>query len=290
MADSFRLGYTTVQQIVNTTCEALWEQLSQMVMPTPDEEKWKSIAKEFWQQWNYPNCIGAIDGKHVEIFAPPKSGSLYFNYKKFHSIVLLALVDADYKFIYVNVGDLGKNSDAGIYSRSALAERLESNTLNVPLPKELPGTIVRLPYVIVGDEAFPLKTYMMRPYPATQLDNVSKQVYNLRHTRARRVSENAFGILCQKFRIYYRKICLNPDHVDNVILATCVLHNFLRNDTVSFDHEDLEELQIQDFPHIGGNFNSNAIDVREQFNAYFSSPQGTLGWQQDWVNRGLRRT
>lgn len=258
-------------------------------MPIPDEEKWKKIEKEFSEKWHYPNCIGALDGKHIQIFSPPKSGSLYFNYKKFFSIVLLALVDADYKFIYVNVGDLGKNSDAGIFSRSDLAAKLETNTLNVPGPKELPGMRVRVPHVIVGDEAFPLKTYLMRPYPAVQLDDPLKKVYCYRHNRARRVSENAFGILCQKFRIYYRKICLSPEHVDNVILATCVLHNFLRHDTVMLDTEETDEIQLRDLPHIGGNFVNNAIQIRDTFKDYFNSPQGSLVWQNNMVNRGCRR-
>lgn len=100
IAESFRLGYTTVQEIVHSTCTALWQVLSKMVMPVPDEEKWKNIEKEFFEKWNYPNRIGALDGKHVEILAPPKTGSLYFKYKKYFSIVLLALVDANYKFMW----------------------------------------------------------------------------------------------------------------------------------------------------------------------------------------------
>ncbi|XP_017490068.1 PREDICTED: reticulon-4 isoform X2 [Rhagoletis zephyria] len=83
IAESFRLGYTTIQEIVHTTCAALWGILSKTVMPIPDESRWKSIEGDFSQKWNYPNCIGALDGKHVQIFAPPKTGSLYFNYKKF---------------------------------------------------------------------------------------------------------------------------------------------------------------------------------------------------------------
>lgn len=289
IAESFRLGYTTVQEIVHTTCAALWEVLSKIVMPIPDEEKWKKIEKAFSEKWNYPNCIGALDGKHIEIVSPPKSGSLYFNYKKFFSIVLLALADADCKFIYVNVGDLGKNSDAGIFSRSDLAARLETNTLNIPGVKELPGTRDRLPHVIVGDEAFPLKLYLMRPYPGTQLDDQSKKVYCYRHSRARRVVENAFGILCQKFRLYYRKICLSPEHIDNVILATCVLHNFLRDDRVLLENENTGEIKLQDLPRIGGNFGNDGIQIRDKFKDYFNSPQGSLAWQNDMVNRGCRQ-
>lgn len=78
------------------------------------------------------SCIGALDGTHIQIQAPKSSGSLFFNYKKTFSFVLLALVDANYKFIAVDVGAYGKASDGGIFSKSKLGKALEENTLNVP--------------------------------------------------------------------------------------------------------------------------------------------------------------
>lgn len=51
-------------------------------MPEPNEEMWKKIAEDFHNKWNYPNCLGALDGKHIKIQASAKSGSLYYNYKK----------------------------------------------------------------------------------------------------------------------------------------------------------------------------------------------------------------
>uniref|UniRef100_A0A1Y1MM44 DDE Tnp4 domain-containing protein n=2 Tax=Photinus pyralis TaxID=7054 RepID=A0A1Y1MM44_PHOPY len=163
-------------------------------MPVPNEDTWNTIADYFWKMWQFPNCIGALDGKHCVIQAPKNSGSLYWNYKKTFSLVLLALVDAQYNFIAVDVGAYGKNSDAGILSNSNLGTSLENGSINIPRGKKLPGSDVDLPMIIVGDEGFPLKTYLMRPYPGANLDN-EKKIFNYRLSRARRVSENAFGIL-----------------------------------------------------------------------------------------------
>jgi len=91
---SFRVGRTTVSSIVKEVCMEIWNVLQPMYLVTPTEDTWRKSEIGFKERWNFPNCIGSIDGKHVEIKCPNKSGTSYFCYKNYFSIVLLAIVDA----------------------------------------------------------------------------------------------------------------------------------------------------------------------------------------------------
>lgn len=104
VAWSFLIGKTTVSVIVRETCAVIWEVLSPIYLKTPTIEDWRDKSKIFCELWNLPNCCGAIDGKHISIQAPNKSGSMYFNYKKTFSIILMAVCDADYIFTVVDIG------------------------------------------------------------------------------------------------------------------------------------------------------------------------------------------
>ena len=201
-------------------------------MSPPSEEDWKQIEHRFNTKWNFPNCISSLDGKHIMMGCPPNSHSLFYNYKGFFSIVLMALVDADYCFIYIDVGNYGSNGDSGIFKNSALREAFTGNLLNIPRPKRLPVYLEggALPHCIVADEAFPLRMDLMRPYPRSKKQNrlaYDKSIFNYRLSRARRIVENAFGILAQRFRMFDRRIHMDDHYVIKIVNATCVLHNYL---------------------------------------------------------------
>ncbi|XP_064632850.1 uncharacterized protein LOC135491117 [Lineus longissimus] len=170
---SFRVGIKTVSRIVNETCEAIWNRLQPIFMPQPTLQQWEDIAAGFWSKWQFPNCIGAIDGKHVLIFAPKNSGTKFFKYKKTFSVDLLALVDHRYCFVAVDIGSFGSNSDGGIFKNSAFGEKLAHGELDIPEDKVLPGGeelgIPPVPHVIVGDEAFPAQEHLVRPFPGKNL-------------------------------------------------------------------------------------------------------------------------
>ena len=139
------------------------------------------------------------------MFAPAGSGSSSCNYKKTHSIVLLGVCDAKYKFILVDIGDSSRQTDGSVYHYSHLGFAIEDKKLNIPKNSQIRHTNRVLPYVFVGDDAFGLKRHMMKPYPFANL-SVDKHIFNYTLSRARRVIENTFGIAASRFRAFHRPI------------------------------------------------------------------------------------
>ena len=141
----------------------------------------------------------------------------------------MALVDNDYKFLYVDIGCNGRVSDGGVFRGCTLQQSLEQQTANIPPPSPLPGSDIFLPYYVVADEAFPLKRYIMKPYSRRGLSE-EQRIFNFRLSRARRVVENAFGILTNRWRVLFTTINQKPQVVESIVLACCAMHNFLREE------------------------------------------------------------
>jgi len=198
LAYGFRVAPNTISLVVYETCEAIIAEYLEEVLDCPTTpEGWKAVAQGFADRWNFHHTVGAIDGKHIAMRPPGKSGSYYYNYKGFHSLVLMALVDSDYKFLYVDVGANGATSDAGVFMNTPLRAALEDTRIGLPPREPLPGGDRPIPYFIVGDEAFALKDYLQKPFPHRGLSR-QERIYNYRLSRARRVVENAFGILSNR--------------------------------------------------------------------------------------------
>lgn len=98
IALAFRYGESTVRKIVHETCSVIVKVLQPIYLRVPTEEEWKDICAGFLENWNFPHCVGAFDGKYVEIQAPLNSGSLFFNYKKTYSILLMSACNHKYTF------------------------------------------------------------------------------------------------------------------------------------------------------------------------------------------------
>lgn len=221
---TFRVGRSTGSCIVKEVCKALWFFLAEANIPSLTTQKFLGIAAGFVKYANFPNVIGAIDGKHIQTKQPPNSGSMYFNYKGYFSTVLLAICDANYCFTCGSAN--GKSSDAGIFRNSILLincaiTRLEFHN------RVLCQIQLKNFHVILGDKAFSLSENLLRPYSGKQLTE-DKQTFNNRLSIARRFIECTFGILAEKWRIFHRPIDVDIDFANCIIKATCVLHNFVR--------------------------------------------------------------
>lgn len=241
---------------------------------------WQNIANGFLQKTNFPNCIGAIDGKHIRIVNPTGGGSIFYNYKNFYSIVLLAMCDADYCFTYVNIGTCGKNSDSTIFQNSALYRSLEQNTLNIPGPKPLPGTNTTVEHVIVGDGAFGISNKILKPYARSNMTH-KKKIFNYRLSRSRRYIESTFGIMSNKFRVFHTPINVSFDVTKNIVKACCVLHNFIRIRDGYRIEDTLTIEGMVDLPTVPTNRSGHAL--REHFAEYFVSPIGNVSWQDSCI-------
>lgn len=177
IAFSFRIGINTVSKIISETCEELWNILHESVFPEINEKTWLKIANDFAIKWDFPHCVGAIDGKQAQIQSPPHSGSTFYNYKGNHSINLLAVCDANYCFTLVDIGAEGRQSDSGIFAHSNFGQRFERNQMNLSQPRSIEASGPELPFVLVADEAFALTHYMMRPYPRSgRLNRQRKEI------------------------------------------------------------------------------------------------------------------
>ena len=129
---------------------------------------------------------------------------------------MLALVDANYSFLYVDVGSPGRAGDAGMFSHCSLKKALDAKSLHLPSPSYLDGVNGSISYHMVGDDAFQLRPELMKPFPHRHLD-AGQRIFNYRLSRARRVVENAFGILANRFRVFLSTINLSPDKVTDLI-------------------------------------------------------------------------
>jgi len=94
------------------------------------EQEWLGVAKQYQALWNFPHAVGAIDEKHVVLQCPRNSANEHFNNKNAFSIVLFALEDANYNFMFVDVGCEGRISGSGVFTNTELYKKLETKTLS----------------------------------------------------------------------------------------------------------------------------------------------------------------
>ncbi len=205
----------------------------------------------------------------------------------------MALVDADYKFIWIDVGANGSASDAQIFNSSELYECIETGQIGLPPVVPLPNDNRPMPFFIIGDDAFPLCTWLMKPFSHRNME-MDERIFNY---SAQRVSENAFGIMVNCWRCLLKPQEQNLKIFESIVSTCCCLHNLCCNrypgnppfDRDNGNHQvipgewrdnaDLTELQ-----RLRGNVGTRvARRQRLYLKKCYSSEEGSVPWQNDMV-------
>lgn len=215
---------------------------------------------------------------------------------------MMAAVDANCNFIYVNVGTQGRASDAGLFDNADLKRVLDTELLNVPPAESLPNSNVQFPFVFLGDEGCPLHPNLIKPFPHKQPE-FDQQIFNYRLSRARRVVENAFGILANQWRVFRSTIFLSPDKVIKVTMAAVCLHNYLgQRGSEAYLPSGLADRETAEKEFLAGewrrerlgalqpwrgqkmrNASHHAKNLRNVLKDYFMSTAGAVPWQDKYV-------
>ena len=222
------LAKATVCTIVSETCkvivDTLWNDTVKKHFPSSHED-FKHSMEKFGEEWQFLYAFSAVDGSHLPVKCPnggAQAMKQYFNFKGFYSIVLMALVDAEYRFIWASVGAPGNPHDSTLLQSTDLWKKIVDGKVIPNVPQQVEN--VEIPPLILGDGAFPLRTWIMKPHGDAILPD-DKRYFNHRHSRARLVKEGAFGRLKSRFRVLFRKCESHKETVKMYGLACVVLHN-----------------------------------------------------------------
>ena len=221
VADRFNMSKGTLHSLCMDVCHVLVQNQNEHV-------KWpnnyEDVADAFEQRRGFPGVIGAIDGTHIPLVGVGKDRASFINRKGFLSLQLQATCTSDLKFTDLVCGWPGSVHDARVFRNSPLADMLP----NLPQHKH-----------IVGDSAYPLRTYLLVPYKDNGHLTASQKNFNKKLNSTRVDIERAFGLLKCRFRRLKFLDMRSMEKIPIVIVAACVLHNMLLN----LDFPDEEELQ-----------------------------------------------
>jgi hypothetical protein len=269
LGQTFGVGTSTACNIVHDTIDAMARILPSKFIKFPRGAALQSVMADFAElgvplpgcarvcqgvpgcaRVPVPGCAGAIDGCFIPIIKPPGPwGYKYWCYKHFHSIILMAVVDAKYRFSYVSVGEPGCVGDSATFLRSSLATALYSGRVlpqGAGFPQSRPVDHRFRPYLL-GDAAFRAESFLVKDFPGHPRGADPRRLFNVYHCRMRRCVENAFGHLKGAFRVLCKPCTQDPVFLTKVVRVCCAVHNIRKLDddpSLSTFTEDERRAQI----------------------------------------------
>ena len=221
----FGVGRSTAHRITGSVCDAIMELIFQFYIRQPSRREIQSSIDGFERICCFPQVVGAVDGTHIEIRAPTECPEDYVNRKGFHSIQLQAVVDSSLRFTDIFVGYPGSVHDARVFSNSPLFRVHEHTGI---FPEEGSRNIcgVDVNALILGDSAYPLLPWLMKPFPESANMSAEKRNFNYKHSSTRMVVERAFDMLKGRWRCLSKCLDDNALNAITTIISCCTLHNY----------------------------------------------------------------
>lgn len=219
LAKEYNLGASTVNNIVNETCEVICKALISY-LPDLSEIDWKSVAEGFQNKWDIPNCVGVINGKLFKIRTHHSDSELI------KGVAVIASCDSRYCFTTIDLANYGRKNEIYNFPPGSFCSQLTNNTLHLPDGVPLTDTKYSFPYYFIGDEKFPLNKHLMTPYTGP-MSTMEREYFNDRLTWTFKCAENAFGILTSRWQILTGILRCGAANVKNTLMAAILLHNYL---------------------------------------------------------------
>ncbi|CAM5147600.1 unnamed protein product [Eretmochelys imbricata] len=274
VGNQFGVGKSTVGAAVMQVANAIIELLLSKVVTLGNVQ----VILDGFAAMGFPNCGGATDRTHIPILGPDHQGSQYINRKGYFSMVLQALVDHKGRFININMGWPGKVHDVHIFRNSGLFKWLQEGIYF--RDQKITVGDVEMPIVILGDSAYPLMPWLMKPYTGTL--NSSKELFNYRLSKCRMVVVCAFGCLKGRWCSLLTRSALSETNIPIVIAACCVLRNLCESKGETFmvgwevetnclatEYTQLDTRAIR-------RAQQEALHIREALKTSFMTGQGTV--------------
>lgn len=223
IANLFGVSVSFVCNVIKQVCGAIYNRMSSAIS-FPSGENLKRVVQRYEEKWGFPMCAGAIDGTHIPILAPSERHTDYVNRKGYHSILMQAVVDHTHLFRDIVVGWPGSVHDARVLSNSTIFEKGNNNELFPNnFSKEICGLNIKP--VLIGDPAYPLTSWLMKPYPENNTTPRKEKHFNHCLSSARMTVEDTFGRWKGRFPRFSKRVDMEVSSLVTVVAASCILHN-----------------------------------------------------------------
>lgn len=240
IAQRFGVSMSTVCRCVQDFCAAAEVLLVPDQVRFPDSDRFMDMSVFIEDKWGLPQCVGAIGGSHIPIITPPDFHNDYCNRSGWPSVVLQAVVDGQGQFWHVFAGMPGCMEDADVLRRSMLWELASRGSLFPPHTRDING--LQTGYYLLGDSAYPLQKWLLRPFSHSDL-TAEQQLYNNRVSPALAVVQHAFTRLKGRWRCLMKRNDSDIELVKTMVLACCALHNLCEHNGESYE-TDWDDLPV----------------------------------------------